>query len=86
MGGTSSILKAISISEGDFYEPFLPNAETVEDFGMTLLTLSFEKELEYNEIIKPFLENWDTNFFLKFIYLGTGLALCQLKISNVHCY
>jgi N utilization substance protein B len=58
-GSIKKTLKALPISDDDFFEPFLPNAETVEDFGMHLLSLAYEKDLEYNEMIKPYLENWD---------------------------
>jgi N utilization substance protein B len=77
LGSIKKTLKALPISEGDFYEPFLPNAETVEDFGMTLLTLSFEKDLEYNEIIKPFLENWDFDRMAVIDRISLKLAIAE---------
>lgn len=59
LGAIKKTIKALPISDDDFHETFLPSPETVEEFGMNLLSYAYEKDLDYNDIIKPFLENWD---------------------------
>jgi N utilization substance protein B len=41
------------------------------------LTLSFEKDLEYNEIIKPFLENWDFDRMAGIDRISLKLAIAE---------
>jgi N utilization substance protein B len=41
------------------------------------LTLSFEKDLEYNEIIKPFLENWDFDRMAVIDRISLKLAIAE---------
>ena len=77
LGSIKKTLKALPISDDDFFEPFLPNAETVEDFGMHLLTLVYEKDLEFNELIKPFLENWDFERMAIIDRISLKLALAE---------
>lgn len=47
-------------AEGSFYEEHQPDEETIKDFGLFLLTKTYEEDAVLEEMIKPVLENWDS--------------------------
>ncbi len=59
IGAVKKIVKAYPEAKDNFYKEFLPDSETVKDFGNVLLSQVAEKESELLEIIKPVLKNWD---------------------------
>ncbi len=46
---------------GSFYKGYLPDEETVDEFGRVLLSYVMEHDDELEEIIRPTLKNWDMN-------------------------
>ncbi len=44
---------------GPFFREYLPDQETVEDFGASLLALTIEKQEQCIDVIKPRLINWE---------------------------
>ena len=77
LGSIKKTIKALPISDEEFYEPFQLNVETVQDFGMRLLDMVYENELEYNNQIKPFLENWDFDRMAIIDRISLKLAIAE---------
>lgn len=77
LGSIKKTIKALPISDEEFYEPFQLNVETVQDFGMRLLDMVYENELEYNNQIKPFLENWDFDRMAIIDQISLKLAIAE---------
>ncbi|HRG32952.1 MAG: transcription antitermination factor NusB [Saprospiraceae bacterium] len=59
IGALKKTLKALP-AEGSFYEEHQPDEETIKDFGLFLLTKTYEEDAVLEEMIKPVLENWDS--------------------------
>jgi len=59
IGAVKKIIKEYPDAKDSFYQQFLPESETVEDFGNVLLNEVAQNEEELLEIIKPVLKNWD---------------------------
>ncbi len=77
LGSIKKTIKALPISDEEFYVPFQLNVETVQDFGMRLLDMVYENELEYNNQIKPFLENWDFDRMAIIDRISLKLAIAE---------
>ncbi len=77
LGSIKKTIKALPISDEEFYEPFQLNVETVQDFGMSLLEMVYENDLEYNNQIKPFLENWDFDRMAIIDRISLKLAIAE---------
>ncbi len=60
VGSIKKTVKALP-SEEDFYKAYEPTAETIDDFGKTLLVKVHKSEPELLEIITPSLKNWDAD-------------------------
>lgn len=59
IGAIKKWLKALPSETEDQYKEFLPDSETVKDFGEMLLGYTHKNDTELLEVIKPTLENWD---------------------------
>jgi len=59
IGAVKKIVKAYPEAKDNFYKQFLPDSETVNEFGDVLLKTVAQQEVELLEIIKPVLKNWD---------------------------
>jgi len=59
IGAVKKIVKAYPEAKDDFYKQFLPDSETVNDFGNVLLSKVAQEEEALLDIIKPVLKNWD---------------------------
>jgi len=59
IGAVKKIVKAYPDAKDNFYKQFLPDSETVNDFGDVLLKKVAQEEEELLNIIKPVLQNWD---------------------------
>lgn len=77
LGSIKKTIKALPISDEEFYEPFQLNADTVQDFGMRLLEMVYENDLAYNNQIKPFLENWDFDRMAIIDRISLKLAIAE---------
>lgn len=77
IGTLKKTLKALPL-EGDFHEKYLPNQDTVEDFGAEMLTKVYREDDEYLAIIKPTLKNWDADRVAVIDMILLKMAICEL--------
>ncbi|MBK9272005.1 MAG: transcription antitermination factor NusB [Saprospiraceae bacterium] len=59
IGSVKKTIKALPV-EGKFFTEFLPDEETVEEVGTTLLQRIHDEGKELDQLIEPLLENWDS--------------------------
>jgi len=60
IGALKKILKQLPVEATDpFYDAYLPDADTVTDFGLRLLESTLEQAPALEELIAPTLKNWD---------------------------
>lgn len=59
VGAMKKIIKSLDTDEDDFFKEYIPDDETIHDFGETLLTETVRNDKALVEIITPFLENWE---------------------------
>ncbi len=59
VGAMKKVLKSLASDEIDFFKEFIPDDETIKDFGETLLIETVRNDKALVELINPFLENWD---------------------------
>ncbi len=62
----------------DFYEPHLPDKETVEEFGADLLYKVNHFDDELVELIEPNLKNWEMDRVATLDMILIKMALCEL--------
>jgi N utilization substance protein B len=60
VGAIKKTIKALPAEE-NFYQAYIPTAETIDEFGKTLLVEVSQKETELLEVITPALKNWDAD-------------------------
>lgn len=76
IGSIKKTIKSLP-AQTDFYEAFLPDAETVEVFGRELLS-KVSTDGEYlTSLVEPVLENWDTDRVALVDMLFIKMALCE---------
>jgi N utilization substance protein B len=61
VGSIKKVIKAFPDAPADYFKGLVPDAETVDEFGMSLLTDCLEKDAELSAIIEPVINNWDTD-------------------------
>ena len=59
IGALKKIFKQLPTAEEKFYEEYLPDNDTVIDFGKRLITLTMDQATELEQLIEPTLKNWD---------------------------
>ncbi|MBT8231242.1 MAG: transcription antitermination factor NusB [Saprospiraceae bacterium] len=59
VGSVKKFLKALPSDNANLADTFLPDDETVKDFGLNLLKLSIKNKDKNMKVIIPVLENWD---------------------------
>lgn len=59
IGAVKKWFKALPSDSNDQYKEFVPDPETVKDFGEMLLAYTHKNDEKLLERIKPTLENWD---------------------------
>ncbi len=59
VGAVKKYLKALPSSNSKLFSDFLPEDETVQEFGKSLLKDTIEQREDIMKIIIPILENWD---------------------------
>lgn len=59
VGAVKKYLKALPAKESKLFAQFLPEDETVQEFGKTLLNKTLDQQEELMKVIIPVLENWD---------------------------
>ncbi len=60
VGAIKKTIKALPAEE-NFFEAYIPTAETIDEFGKTLLIEVSKNETELLEVITPALKNWDAD-------------------------
>lgn len=59
VGAVKKYLKALPADNSKLFSEFLPEDETVQDFGKTLLKKTLDQQDDLMKIVIPTLENWD---------------------------
>jgi len=59
IGSVKKTIKALPV-DGKFFNEFLPDEETVEEVGTTLLKKIYHENGDLEKLIEPLLENWDS--------------------------
>ncbi len=59
IGAIKKIIKQLPDERERFFEEYLPDAETVTDFGRRLIDITMEQAPELEKLIEPTLKNWD---------------------------
>ncbi|HJW30559.1 MAG TPA: transcription antitermination factor NusB, partial [Saprospiraceae bacterium] len=59
IGALKKIFKQLPDDREKFYEDYLPDKDTVEDFGLRLIQITMEQAPALEELIEPTLKNWD---------------------------
>lgn len=77
IGAVKRTLKTLPSIEEDFYSAYLPDDETVDDFGATLLKNVLQREDELKDIIAPTLKNWDMDRVANLDMILLKMASCE---------
>lgn len=77
VGSVKKVLKALPAEE-EFLTLFIPDHETVVEFGEKLLTQACEENDELLEIIEPTLNNWDVDRVAVIDMILLKMALSEL--------
>ena len=59
IGALKKIIKQLPETKENFYEEYMPDDDTVKDFGRRLLDITMEQAPELEKLIEPTLKNWD---------------------------
>lgn len=59
IGALKKIIKQLPVGSDAFYDSYLPDAETVIEFGKRLLDTTIEQDPVLAQLIEPTLQNWD---------------------------
>lgn len=59
IGALKKIIKQLPESNERFFEEYLPDNDTVIDFGRKLIEVTMEQAPELEKLIEPTLKNWD---------------------------
>jgi N utilization substance protein B len=78
IGAVKKYFKLLPNDNNRLFSDFLPEDETVKEFGFTLLKKSISNKEEMMKIIIPVLENWDHERLAIVDTILLRLALCEL--------
>jgi N utilization substance protein B len=59
IGALKKIIKQLPESRERFFDEYIPDKDTVEDFGRRLFSVTIEQAAKLEEMIEPTLKNWD---------------------------
>ena len=59
IGAIKKIIKQLPDHNERFFEEYMPDSETVKDFGRRLIEVTMEQAPELEKLIEPTLKNWD---------------------------
>lgn len=59
IGAFKKIIKQLPDADERFFDEYLPDHDTVVDFGRRLLEITMEQEETLEQLIEPTLKNWD---------------------------
>ncbi|HMQ49390.1 MAG TPA: transcription antitermination factor NusB [Saprospiraceae bacterium] len=77
VGAIKKTIKALP-AESNFLNEYRPDAETVEEFGESLLAKVCENDQQLFELIEPTLRNWDAERVAVIDMILLKMALCEL--------
>ncbi|MBT8218468.1 MAG: transcription antitermination factor NusB [Bacteroidia bacterium] len=77
LGTMKKTLKSMPVKSRFFME-YVPQGETVEDFGTVLLKHVLEEDTELLETIDPVLENWDASRVAIVDMILIKMAICEM--------
>ncbi len=78
VGAVKKYIKGLPSDNEKMFEEFIPDSETVDEFGSELLKKSLNKKEEFMEIIIPVLENWDHERLAIVDTILLRMALCEM--------
>ena len=78
VGAVKKYIKALPSDNHKLYADFLPEDETVKDFGLNLLKEALNKKEDIMKIIIPVLENWDHERLAIVDTILLQLAVCEM--------
>lgn len=76
IGSVKKTIKGLPAAE-NFYEEYLPDAETIEVFGRELLGKVHQDDQYLTSLVTPVLENWDVDRVASVDMLFIKMALCE---------
>jgi N utilization substance protein B len=59
IGALKKIIKQLPENNEQFFEEYMPDDDTVKDFGRRLIEVTIEQAPELEKLIEPTLKNWD---------------------------
>lgn len=59
IGALKKVIKQLPEDNERFFEEYLPDDDTVKDFGRNLIGITMEQAPELEKLIEPTLKNWD---------------------------
>ena len=78
VGAVKKYLKAIPDENERLVDEYVPDDETVKDFGYNLLKVSLDKKQDLMSYVIPVLENWDHERLAIVDTLLLQLAICEM--------
>ena len=78
VGSVKKYLKAMPSDNKKMVEEFIPEDETVKEFGYELLNKSLDKREDHMNFIIPVLENWDHERLAIVDTILLRLAICEM--------
>lgn len=83
VGAVKKIIKSL-ISDIDFFKEYLPDDETIKEFGETLLVETVKNDKALVELINPFLENWEMERVAAIDLIMLKMAVTEiLKLESI---
>ena len=77
IGAMKKIIKSLPTKDESFFMEHFPEDETIKHYGEALLLKTIEKDSELEDIIKPFLENWDMERVAVIDMILLKMAICE---------
>jgi len=79
IGVMKKVIKSLP-QEGDFFNAYRPEEDTVTDFGLKLLHNVLELESNYKQIIEAIIKNWDVERVAVVDMILLKMAVAEFKI------
>jgi N utilization substance protein B len=78
VGTVKKILKAYPEADANYFMSFVPDDETIKEFGLPLLQTCHKENKKLLEMIKPVLKNWDHERLAIIDMILMKMALCEM--------
>ncbi len=80
IGAVKKTLKALPYENNEnFLEPYLPNEEAVDDFGLMILNSVLREYKDLDAFIEPYLQGWELDRIASLDKIMIQMAICELK-------